>query len=75
MLRCDDLSLALVEQVAGALEEQHAEDAFLVLAGIHVAAPVVASGQQQSFKSGKGEAVAGHLGWRSARGPGGWARQ
>ena len=70
-----DLGLALVEEVAGALEEQHAEDVFLVLAGIHVAAQVIAGGQQQLFKAGKGEAGAGHQEWRSARGPGGGARR
>ena len=42
-----DFLLALVEQIAGTLEKQHAEDVFLVLAGIHVAAQVVAGGQQQ----------------------------
>jgi hypothetical protein len=37
-----DLFAALVKQVAGALEEQHAEDVFFVLTGIHVAAQVIA---------------------------------
>ena len=44
-----DLCLALVKQVAGALEEQDAEDVFLVLAGVHVAAQRVAGGHQQGL--------------------------
>ena len=48
-----DLFAALVKQIAGALEEQHAEDVFLVLAGVHIAAQVIAGGQQQAFKPEK----------------------
>ena len=40
-----DLFAPLIKQVAGALEEQHAEDIFLVLAGVHVAAQVVTGGE------------------------------
>jgi hypothetical protein len=39
---------ALIEQIAGTLEEEHAEDEFLVLAGVHVAAQIVAGIPQQS---------------------------
>jgi hypothetical protein len=52
----------LIEQVAGALEEQHAEDVFLVLAGIHVAAQVIAGRQQQAFEAGECE----FGGWHSS---------
>ena len=58
-----DLRAALIEQVAGPLEEQHAEDVFLVLAGVHVAAQVVARGQQQAFKAGEGQLGVGHGWW------------
>ena len=51
-----DLGAALVEQVAGPLQEQHAEDVFLVLAGVHVAAQVVAGGQEQAFEASEGQA-------------------
>ena len=46
------LGLALVEQVAGPFQEQHAENVFLVFAGIHAAAQIVAGAQQQAFKVG-----------------------
>ena len=46
-----DLVATLIEQVTGTLEEQHAEDVFLVLTGIHVPAQVVASCQQQAFEA------------------------
>jgi hypothetical protein len=57
-----DLFAALVKQVAGALEEQHAEDVFLVLTGIHVAAQVIAGGEQQAFKLREREFGDGHGG-------------
>ena len=44
----------LVEQVAGAFEKQHAEDVFLVLAGVHVAAQCIARGHEQIIKAGEG---------------------
>ena len=46
---------ALIKQVAGAFEEEHAKDVFLVLAGVHVAAQGVAGGHQQVFQAGEGE--------------------
>ena len=55
-----NLRLPLIEQVARALQEQHAEHVLLVLAGIHVAAQVIASGEEQAFKPGKGKSCAGH---------------
>ena len=48
------LGLSLVEQVAGPLEEQHAEDVFLVFTGVHAAAQIVAGGEQQAFETRKG---------------------
>ena len=53
---------ALVEQVTGTLEEQHAEDIFLVLARIHVAAQIVAGGEEQGFKTCESELVGGQPG-------------
>ncbi len=40
----------LIEQIAQPFQEQHAEDVFLVLRGIHVAAQVVASAEQETRK-------------------------
>lgn len=45
-----DVFAPLVKQVAGAFEEEHAKDVFLVLARVHVAAQVVAGGEQQAFQ-------------------------
>src|SRR5690606_25114313 len=42
-----------IEQVTGTLEEQHAEDIFLVFAGIHAATQVVTGAQEQGFEMGK----------------------
>jgi hypothetical protein len=50
-----DLFATLIEQIAGALEEQHAKDVFLVLAGIHVAAQIIACREQQTFQAGECE--------------------
>ena len=50
-----DFGTALVKQVAGAFEEQHAKDVLFVFAGVHVAAQRVTGGHQQGFKAGKGE--------------------
>ncbi len=44
-----------IELVGHALEEQHAEDVFLVLGGIHLAAQDVAGLEQQVFEFGEGE--------------------
>ena len=46
---------ALIKQVTGALQKQHAENVFLVFAGIHAAAQIVTSGEQKVFEAGKGQ--------------------
>ena len=43
----------LIKQIAGALEKEHAEDVFLVLAGIHVAAQIVTGGEKQALETGE----------------------
>ena len=45
----------LIELVAQPFQEQHAEDVFLVLRGIHVAAQVVARAEQEAGKLREGE--------------------
>jgi hypothetical protein len=40
----------LIEQIAQPLQEEHAEDVFLVLGGVHVAAQVVTGAEQQARK-------------------------
>ena len=45
-----ELVSLLIEQIAQALQEQHAEDVFLVLGGIHVAAQIVTGAGQQAGK-------------------------
>ena len=45
-----ELVSLLIEQIAQALQEQHAEDVFLVLGGIHVAAQIVTGAEQQAGK-------------------------
>ena len=44
-----------VELIAQPLQEQHAEDVFLVLRGIHVAPQDVARFEEQALQAGKGE--------------------
>ena len=54
----DDLLAALVEHVGAALEEQHAEDVFLELRGVHLAAQDVGGLEEVAFELGEGQ---GHL--------------
>ena len=49
----------LVEPVRQPLQEQHAEDVFLVLRGVHVAAKVVAGTEQETGELAEGELL-GH---------------
>ena len=55
-----ELLALLIEQVAQPLQEQHAEDVFLVLRGIHVAAQVVARAEEQTGELAESELL-GHL--------------
>ena len=55
-----ELLALLVEQVAAPLQEQNAENVFLVLRGIHVAAKLVARLEEEAGELGKGEF--GHVG-------------
>lgn len=50
----DDLFAALVEHIGTALEEQHAEDVFLELRGVHLAAQDVGGLEQVAFQLRKG---------------------
>jgi hypothetical protein len=45
----------LVEQVAQPLQEQHAENVFLVLRGVHISAEVVAGTEEEAGELAKGE--------------------
>ena len=45
----------LIEQIAQPLQEEHAEDVFLVFGSIHVAAQVVAGAEQEAGKLGKSQ--------------------
>jgi hypothetical protein len=45
----------LVEKIGEPLQEEHAEDVFLVFRGIHVAAQVVAGAEQEAGKLAEGE--------------------
>jgi hypothetical protein len=45
-----DLLALLVEEIAHALQEEHAENVFLVLGGVHVAAEVVAGLERELLK-------------------------
>ena len=60
-----ELLALLIEQVAQPLQEEHAEDVFLVLRGIHVAAQVVAGAEQEAGELAEGEL--GHIGKESMR--------
>ena len=48
----DDFLIALGKDVGAALEEQHAEDVFLELRGVHFAAQDVGGGEEVAFKLG-----------------------
>ena len=50
-----ELLALLIEEIAQPLQEQHAEDVFLVLRGIHVAAQVVAGAEQEAGELAEGE--------------------
>ena len=60
-----ELLALLIEEIAQPLQEQHAEDVFLVLRGIHVAAQVVAGAEQEAGELAEGEF--GHIGKESMR--------
>ena len=65
-----ELLAFLVEEVAEPLQEQHAEDVFLVLRGVHVAAQVVAGAEEEAGELAEGQF--GHRkepGWRNWRTP------
>ena len=50
-----ELLAFLIEEVGEPLQEQHAEDVFLVLRGVHIAAQIVAGAEQQAGKLAEGE--------------------
>jgi hypothetical protein len=68
------LLLLLVEEVAQALQEKHAEDVFLVFRGIHVAAEIVAGAEEEAGELAEGE-FGGHGARHSTRGNGGGGKR
>ena len=53
------LALA-VEFVGQALQEEHAEDEFLELGGVHLAAQDVGGLEEEAFELGEGDLFVGH---------------
>jgi hypothetical protein len=49
------LLAALVEDVGAAFQEEHAEDVFLELGGVHLAAEDVGGGEEVAFELREGE--------------------
>ena len=63
-----DAGALQLELVGKALEEEHPEDKFLELRGIHLAAQDVGGFEKKGFELGKGDFVAGHVGVGMSRG-------